>query len=95
MLIMLRQKKFRMLNIKIIWQQKRVKIIFTKIRIWTFKALNVKLQLIKFNNYVDQILPNFDHLPPQGDNRKHFTRYLPFVHVTKHRHSTDQLKSEP
>ena len=38
-----------------------------------------------------RILPNFDPLPPLLENRKHFQCYLPFVHVTKHRHSTDQL----
>ena len=32
-----------------------------------------------FNNYVDQILPNFDPLPPRVDNCGHFTHYQPFV----------------
>ena len=32
-----------------------------------------------YNNYVDQILPNFDPLPPRVDNRGHFTWYLHFV----------------
>ena len=29
-----------------------------------------------FNNYVDQILPNFDHLPPRVDKHEHFTYYV-------------------
>ena len=32
-----------------------------------------------FNNYVDQILSNFDHLPPLVDKTRHFTHHLPFV----------------
>ena len=44
-----------------------------------------------FNNYVDQILSNFDHLPPRVDNCGHFIYYLPFVHVTKPGLSTDHL----
>ena len=31
-----------------------------------------------FNNYVDQILPNFDPLPPRVDNCGYFTWYPPF-----------------
>ena len=33
-----------------------------------------------FNNYVDQIFPNFDHLPPIAWT---IVDILPFVHVTK------------
>ena len=33
------------------------------------------LNLGPFNNYVDHILPNFDHLPPRVDNCGHFTYY--------------------
>ena len=32
-----------------------------------------------FNNYVDQIVPNFDPLPPHMDNCGHFTWNLSFV----------------
>ena len=32
-----------------------------------------------FNNYVDQILPNFDPPPPRVDKNGHFTYYLPFT----------------
>ena len=37
----------------------------------------IDFSLGAFNNYVDQILPNFDHLP--------------FVHMTKHGLSNDHL----
>ena len=43
-----------------------------------------------FNNYVDQILPNFDPLPR---NCGHFTAYLLFVHVTKRGLFTDHLST--
>ena len=29
-----------------------------------------------FNNYVDQILPNFDHPPSSKDNFRYFTKYI-------------------
>ena len=33
-----------------------------------------------FNDYVDQILPFFDHHLPIVDKRGHFRYHLPFVH---------------
>ena len=30
---------------------------------------------VSFNNYVDQILPNFDHLTFRVDNFRHFTYF--------------------
>ena len=44
-----------------------------------------------FNNYVDQVLPRFDHLPPRVDICGRLTYYLPFVLVSKHGPSTDHL----
>ena len=45
-----------------------------------------------FNNYLDEILPNFeDLLTLQVDNCGHFTYYLHFVHVTKRGLFTDHL----
>ena len=41
-----------------------------------------------FTSYVDQILPNFDHLPPSSGQ---FTYYLHFVHVTNRGLSADHL----
>ena len=32
-----------------------------------------------FNNYVDLILPDFDHLPPRVEKHEYFTYYLHFV----------------
>ena len=32
-----------------------------------------------FNNYVNQILPNFNPLPPRVDKHGHFKNYLSFV----------------
>ena len=47
-----------------------------------------------FNNYVDQILPNLNHLstyPTQVENCGHFTRYLLFILVTMPGLSIDHL----
>ena len=41
-----------------------------------------------FTNYVDQNLPNFDHLPPSSGQ---FTYYLHFVHITNRGLSADHL----
>ena len=45
---------------------------------WVF--IGLKLQTLEgaFNNYVDQILPNFDPLLAQVDKHGHHTYYLPF-----------------
>ena len=37
------------------------------------------LCLEAFNNYVDQILPNFGSYHPQVDKNGHFTYHLPIV----------------
>ena len=56
--------------------------IHTAIKIF-LQLLQVKMKHLQdkgsFNNYVDQISPNFDPLPPWVDNCGHFTWYLTFV----------------
>ena len=42
-----------------------------------------------FNNYVEQTLQNFDYLPPSSGQL--WTFYIPFVHLTKFKISTDHL----
>ena len=43
------------------------------------ESKSIFYSLGSFNNNVDQILPNFDPLPPQVDKHGHFTYYyLPF-----------------
>ena len=53
-------------------------------------CLNMNLLGGSFNNYVDQILHIFDHLP-QVDNCGSFTWNLSFIHVTMHGLSTEHL----
>ena len=62
------------------WQNMRP--VITYCRSYGFRRHNAVPPKGSFNNYVEQILPNFNPLPPRGDNCKH---------VTKHRHSTDQV----
>ena len=44
-----------------------------------------------FINFVDQTLPNFDHLPHSSGLSGHFTYYLLLVHGTNHGVSTYHL----
>ena len=69
-------------------------------RFWWRPFLKMKVFWGTFNNYVDQLLPNFDPLPPRVDKRGHFTYllstkvgdyYLPFVTWPHLELSTDPL----